>query len=418
MSLAHVELLHVSLDFVPGEERNVGRLARLGHRILFEFDPGFLTSSLPLSPLHLPIEGGVFEEKSRVFDGLFGVFDDSLPDGWGRLLLDREMDRLGIGRERLGPLDRLAFVGEAGAGALVYRPSLDAGTPPSVVDLHALAGNAREVLEGDEETVFPELLAMGGSSGGARPKVMLSWHPRDGRLAVGGRGSAEGFIPLLVKFASREDPPDVGAIELAYADMARAAGVEVAPTWLLGATDEQPGFFATRRFDRPAGGGRQHLHSLCGLVHADHRIPSTDYETLLKVTRLLTRDQRAVEQVFRRMVFNVLAHNRDDHSRNFAFLMDASGAWRSAPGYDLTFSHGPGGEHWMTLAGEGRDPGAEHLLAVAIEVGVGARAARAILSEVREGVSGWDRFASSAGVTRASRRRIGGILTRHLVDSP
>ena len=217
-----------------------------------------------------------------------------------------------------------------------------------------------------------------------------------------------------MKFASREDPPDVGAVELAYAEMARAAGVEMAPAWLLGGRDGHPGFFATRRFDRLPEGGQLHLHSLCGLLHADHRVPSTDYETLLKVTRLLTRDQRAVEQAFRRMVFNVFAHNRDDHSRNFAFLMDGGGTWSLAPAYDLTFSHGPGGEHWMTLAGEGRDPGNPHLLAVAAEVGVAERNARTIIDEVKAGVSRWDDFASTAGVSRRSRRKVGDVLKVHL----
>lgn len=414
MSFEPVELLHVSIRFSPGQETAVGRLARLGHRILFEFDPAFLAAPLPLSPLQLPPRSGVHEERSRTFEGLFGVFDDSLPDGWGRLLMDREMDRLGIGRERLTPLDRLAYVGEDGAGALIYRPSRTQGPSPPEVDLSALAADARKVLEGDEDTVFPELLALGGSSGGARPKVLVCWHPATGRIGVGDGVPEEEFVPLLVKFASREDPPDVGAVELAYAEMARSAGVEMAPTWLLGARDDHPGFFATNRFDRPPGGGRLHLHSLCGLLHADHRVPSTDYETLLKVTRLLTRDQRAVEQAFRRMVFNVLAHNRDDHSRNFAFLMDASATWRLAPAYDLTFSHGPGGEHWMALAGEGRDPGSQHLLAVAAEVGVAERTARTIVDEVAASVSRWDGFASTAGVTRTSRRKIGGILTAHL----
>jgi len=405
-----VETLDVALAFEPGAEIPVGRLACNGHRILFEFARSFLDDPLPISPIMLRPAPGVLDEPRHRFEGLFGVFDDSLPDGWGRLLLDREMDRLGVGRERLTPLDRLAFVGEQGAGALVYRPAYEAGNEPGDVDLHGLAEGALRVLSGEAGDVLRELLALGGSSGGARPKVRVDWHPEAGTLVAGRWMPDEGFLPLLVKFGNVEDPVDAGAVEHAYAAMARAAGIEVAPTWLLGARDDHPGFFATRRFDRPGHGRRLHLHSLCGVVHADHRFPSTDYETLLKATRLLTADQRAVEQVFRRMVFNVLAHNRDDHSRNFAFLMDSAGQWRPSPAYDLTFSHGPGGEHWMTLAGEGRQPGWEHVSSVARDTGVGDRSACDIVGEVRDAVGRWTDHAEGAGVSPGSAARILAVL--------
>lgn len=408
MSFVPVSLLHVGLR-LGSEERAVGRLARVERRILFEFDAGFIADPIPLSPAHLAVTPGVHEEKKRVFDGLFGVFDDSLPDGWGRLLLDREMDRRGVGRHALTPLDRLAFVGDHGAGALVYRPAWDADERPSAVDVLALAEEARLVLEGDSESVFPELLALGGSSGGARPKVLVAMRVADGAISVGRKEAPPGYVPVLVKFRNRSDPEDTGAVELAYARMAATAGIEMARTWLVGSTATSPGFFATERFDRAP---RAHLHSVCGLLHADHRVPSLDYEGLLRAVRWLTRDQRAVEQMYRRAVFNVYAHNRDDHSRNFAFLLDHERNWRLAPAYDLTLSGGPGGEHWMTVAGEGRAPGEAHLRTVAERVGIPSAAARAITDEVRTAISDWAAVAAAAGVTPATSRRVAATLAR------
>lgn len=409
MNLTGTVRLDVALRFDGGADRPIGRLARVDRRILFEFAPSFLADPLPLSPVHMAHRPGVLEEPRRTFDGLFGVFDDSLPDEWGRLLIDRELDRLGVGRELLTPLDRLAIVGEGGPGALIYRPAIDAAKAPEDVDLRSLADEARAVLEGDSSTVFPELLALGGSSGGSWPKVLCAWRPRDGALIVGRRPLPEGFVAVLVKFRNAGEPKDAGAVEHAYAAMARAAGVDVAPAWLLAPVRGDPGFFATRRFDRDP---RVHIHSLCGLLHADYRVPSVDYEDLLKTTRFLTRDQRAVEQMFLRMAFNVFAHNRDDHSRNFAFQMDAAGTWTLAPAFDLTFSSGPGGEHWMTVAGEGREPGESHLLAVAERVDVPAKSAAHAIDAVRTAVASWGTFAVASDVGRASRARVNKALAR------
>lgn len=411
MTPAHTTELRVSLRFgdvggVGGRRRPVGRLALVGGRTLFEFDPSFLAAPLPLSPVHLPVRPGVCVERDNAFAGLFGLFDDSLPDGWGRLLLDREMERLGVARGRLTPIDRLAWVGEHGPGALIYEPTTHPRHEPGSVDLASLAAEARLVLEGDADSVFAELLALGGSSGGARPKVGLSWNPLDGRVRTGPGADPPGFVEVIVKFSARSDPPDVGAIEHAYAQMARAAGVDVAPTWLIPA-GAGPAFFATQRFDRAP---RVHMHSLSGLLHADHRVPSTNYVDLLKLTRWLTRDQRAVDQMYRRMVFNVLARNRDDHSRNFGFLMDQAGEWRISPAYDLTFSSGPGGEHWMSVAGEGRTPARSHCLQVASAAGVAQGRAEAIIEEVRGAVAGWRAHAIDAGVGTHSADRIGHAL--------
>ena len=269
------------------------------------------------------------------------------------------------------------------------------------------------MLDGDETSVLSELLALGGSSGGARRKVNVLFDPTSRRVTtdpVASRGS----VPVLVKFPTQRDPVDIGAIEHAYANMAVAAGIEVAPTWLLEGS-AGPGFFATQRFDR---GTTVHVHTLCGLLHADHRVPCISYSDTLKLTSWLTRDHQQVDQTFRRMAFNVLAHNRDDHSRNFAFLLGPAGAgfesarWRISPAYDLTFSEGPGGEHWMAIAGEGRHPGLSHMLAVAREAGVPEKRARQVIDEVRAAVDLWPNFAAAAGVGAPSRDRIRGVLAK------
>ena len=409
MSFTPTTRLNVAFRF-DGSLRPVGQLALAQRRLLFEFAPSFLKDGLPLSPFTLPVKTGVHEEKKYTFEGLHGVFNDSLPDGWGRLLLDRAMEGVGVRRDQLTPLDRLAFVGSAAMGALTYEPAAASGEPvASTVDLLRLAEASRQVLAGDSAAVVAELLELGGSSGGARPKVFVDYHPERDALAVGSSVPQPGYLPLLVKFAARSDPEDVGAVEYAYAAMARAAGIRVSPTWLLRPSPSHPGFFGTRRFDRDDE-HRVHVHSLSGLLHASHRFPSTNYETLLNVTRRLTRDQRSVESVFRRMVFNVAAHNRDDHSKNFAFQMSAAGEWSPTPAYDLTFSEGPGGTHWMALGGECKAPGRGHLLATARGAGVPEKAALAALDEVRAAVARWEAFASAAGVSRGSAERIGARL--------
>ncbi len=385
----------------PGDEQRVGRLARRQRRIYFEYDPAFVAAGVELSPFELPLASGLYTDRHQTFEGLPGLLHDSLPDGWGRLLLDRQARRLGI--TGLTPLDRLACVGDRGMGALVYRPEVAMDGAAGALDLDVLAGQAAEILEGHADELLPALLQLGGSPAGARPKVLLGRRP-DGVWVHGAADLPPDWAAWLVKFPARSDPADIGAIEAAYAQMARAAGIDVTETALLPSTTG-PGWFGTRRFDRHAG-QRLHVHTLSGLLHADHRVPSLDYQDVLQATFLLTKDDRAVRQQFRRAVFNVRAHNRDDHSRQFAFLLGADGAWRLAPAYDLTFSDGPGGEHAMLVMGEGASPDDTHLLALAARAHLPPRVARQIMAEVAEGISRWPALAAAHGVSRPQRAEI------------
>lgn len=387
-----------------GATRPLGRLALHRGQVLFEYDPDFTARPLEVSPVRLPVGPGTRAAPHEPFDGLLGLFADSLPDGWGRLLVDREADRLGLGRHALTPLDRLALVGPDGPGALVYRPSV-ASPWSGRLDLVALAAQARRVEQGHAEAVFAQILALGGSSGGARPKALVGYRPGDGAAVA---GEAPGFVPAIVKFGRHVDGIDAGAVEVAYAEMARAAGIEVSECWLAATSPRRPGWFLTRRFDRQP---RLHVHTLAGLLHVDPRVPSLDYRDYLNTTRWLTRDQAAVEQAWLRAAFNVLAHNRDDHARNFAFVLDAEGAWRLSPAYDLTFSSGPGGEHWTTTAGEGRHPGIAQLEVLGREAGVSPAAVSRGLDAVQVALGTWRARARNLGVRAATIARITSVIS-------
>lgn len=399
-------LLHVALE-LNNETRAVGRLALKDRHIWFEYHPDFITTGLQISPFKLPLKTGAIQCTDRVFEGLFGVFNDSLPDGWGRLLLDRQLNSYGIIPETLTALDRLAYVGERGMGALRYKPEVNIGNVHlDCLNLDHLAREAEIVLTGNSQKVFEDLLALNGSSNGALPKIVAAVSANKKQLYYGANKLAKGCSHWIIKFLAGMDSKDMGAIEYAYSHMARAAGIEIPETYLF-PCKSHAGYFGVKRFDR-VGNNSLHMHTLCGLIHADYRVPNLDYETFLKVTYLLTKDITEVEKAFRLAVFNVLAHNRDDHSKNFAFLMDHSGTWRLAPAYDLTFSYGPGGEQSMMVVGEGKNPKVTHLLALANKFSL--KNAKAIIAQVSTSVAQWKKHASAAGVSRGSIEKIGKLL--------
>jgi serine/threonine-protein kinase HipA len=397
----HVETLRVdiALDGVP---RPVGRMAWRQSEFMtyFEFDRAFLDDPLPISPFGLPAKPGVFAATRGLFEGVHGLFNDSLPDGWGRKLLDRSLQRRGLDFRFLTPLDRLAAVGASGMGALLYHPEmpLDEAPPNGPADLDWLAGQARLAEDDVPEADVDRLRQAEGSSGGARPKIVMAYDPEVRSVRYDdGRDLPPGFSRWLLKFSSKDDPSEMGAEEYAYASMARAAGVEFPEVDLI--RTRTTGYFAVRRFDRD-GGARRHVHTASGLIGTDYRLAgSFDYDTLLRLTHVLTKDAREVAQMFRRMAFNVFGHNRDDHAKNHAFLMDAGGRWRLSPAYDVTFSNGPGGEHNLAVAGEGRRPGEREILKVAETASVPKGEARRIVEEVREAVRRWPEFADEAGLS-------------------
>lgn len=403
MRRADIAKVEVRLTFAPGLERAVGILAASGGRIYFEYDPTFLAQPLWLSPFKLPPQGGLLEHRDRDFGPLPGVFDDSLPDGWGLLLMDRFFRQQGIPPAEIGPLERLAFLGSRTLGALTYHPPSESadGRAPKI-DLQEMAAAAAEVLRGDAGDVLPQLLRAGGSPGGARPKVLVG--VRGEELLSGEGDLPEGFEAFIVKFPAEAEDRDAGRIEEAYARMAREAGIDMPPTRLFETRGGGP-YFGVRRFDRQEG-RRFHVHTFGNLIHANFRLPSCDYQQLFEVTRLLTRRHADLLQQFRRMVFNVLSHNRDDHAKNFAFRMNDRGEWGLSPAYDLVYSQGPGGEHTTTIAGEGKAPHRRHLIAAAADAGIDAAEAEKAIEAVSAAVSSWSTHAKDLEIGEKRRRQI------------
>jgi serine/threonine-protein kinase HipA len=384
---------------ITSQSLTVGRLARRDRVIYFEYDTAFLTTKLELSPFRLPLASGVFEGPETVFERLHGLFNDSLPDGWGRLLMDRKLSQTGIPPGQLTPLDRLAWVGRHGMGALTYNPEHPARPDAKgAIDLDRLAAQSRLVLEDNPKAVLDELLKAGVSPHGARPKALVGVPAGGESLIHGVDDLPDDYEHWIVKFRAVSDPIDAGAVENAYAEMAREAGVDMLPTRLFPAK-KGPGYFGIKRFDR-VGNRRLHMQTVSGLLNLDHTLPSLAYSGLLKATRMLTRRQAEVDQMFARMVFNVLAHNRDDHSKNHSFLMAEDGRWYASPAYDVTFASGPGGEHALAVGGEGRNPGADHIRAVAKDAGVTERTAAAVIERVKASVERWPAFASGNGVSK------------------
>ena len=341
----------------------------------FQYAPQWLHTGYSISPFSLPLESRVFVAGRHPLDGMFGVFDDSLPDGWGRLLVDRMLKRRGIDPNEANPLFRLALVGEHGSGALEYRPAVGASMRPEATDLDAIALDCSRVLEAHEPGDLDRLFAMGGSSGGARPKV---FYEIDGE-------------EWIVKFPSSVDPPDIGEREYALALAAKECGIEM-PDVRLMPSARCGGYFATKRFDRvrrPDGGvDKVHMASVGALLETSHRIPNLDYGLLMRLALRLTGDMREVERVFLLMAFNVLCGNRDDHSKNFTFVRDAVRGWRLSPAYDLTSNPGMNGEHATTVNGKGRDISEDDMLAEAKAVGISQARAKEAIDRVRNALAG------------------------------
>lgn len=411
MKFKPIQQMSVYLE-LEGNERKLGTLAWSGRerRAYFEYAAEFLAAPLLMSPFHMMASTELIAAPRDPFDGLHGLFNDSLPDGWGRLLLDRRLQRAGIDYTRLTPIDRLSAVGRTGMGALSYVPELpDDQKQQSVTDLDWFADQVELVQTEMDVADIDSLQGAQGGSAGARPKIMIGFNKAENTCVLDyGQPLDPGFEKWMVKAPSPDDPREIGAEEKAYALMAVAAGLTMAETRLL-ETRKGRRLFATKRFDRtPAG--RLHMHTASGLLNASHREATLNYEQLHKLTHMMTRDAAEVLKMFRNMVFNVYARNRDDHAKNHAFLMDGNGRWSLAPAYDLTFSSGPGGEHSTAIAGEGRNPGMSHLLAVSRGASISDQDAREVIEQVRAAVDRWPQFAEEVQLSRSRTAELGKFL--------
>lgn len=355
------------------KERLVGTLALTkSHKVAFEYSDSWLEKGFSINPFSLPLKKQVFLPAKPYFQGLFGVFADSLPDAWGNILLNRLLKRNGIALEELNILDRLAIVGNSGMGALTYQPEFTLTEHKSSLDLDYLAMECQKILTTEYSENLDELYMLGGTSGGARPKIMTQIDGEE----------------WIIKFPAHIDMPNAGEMENDYALCAKKCGITMTKTHLF-PSKNCSGYFGTQRFDRISkdNGCTEKLHMLtaAALLELDFEQPSLDYHSLMKLTKIITREHTPdVENMFRRMCFNVYAHNLDDHSKNFTFIYDdKKNHWRLSPAYDLTYSTTYYGEHTTTVDGNGRNPGKKELLAVGLEAGLKKQKCEAVIEEIK-----------------------------------
>lgn len=383
-----------------GEDWLLGELLDDGREVLFSWSAQALDKGIELSPLRLKLAPGTRGNFPAHQHHLPGLLADSLPDGWGLLLMDRLFRQQG--QRHPGPLDRLAFVGDRGMGALRFVPDTAADTPIPDWSLLALAEESARTLQGEADTALRQLAALGGSPQGARPKALV-WHDvQRGRMSTVPDPGAQ---PWLVKFPAQGEHKEVCAMEQLYMLLARRCGLDVPDSQAFDLSARQAAF-GMARFDRKDG-LRIPVHSLAGLLHIDFRLPgSADYTSFLRATRALCRDESEVERAYERAIFNVLFHNRDDHPKNVAWYLSADGRWRLAPAFDLTFSEGPRGQHHMDVCGEARQVTRKHLLQLATESSIAHQRAEAIIDRMLAQADSMTELAQGLPIRKTTLKRM------------
>jgi len=372
--------------------------------VVFEWDRDFLLTPIELSPLNFAKSPEVVEFKRDLFEGLPGLFADSVPDGWGKILLKRGLDKSGVTTSALSPLDALAYIGDSGMGALSFAPEMREPNEwaDGKVSLSELEKGIKPILEGTASKVLETFIANGASPNGARPKIILK--ESNGKF-YSANSSVKGD-EWLIKFKATSDPQGIGRLEYVYSEMARRSGLNMPETRLF--KSEGKFYFGVKRFDRVPE-GRIHVHTLSGLLHVNPGNFSIDYNHYAKVAQMLTNDVREVEKVIRLAAFNILACNQDDHAKNVAFTMSQGGEWRVAPAYDLTYHVNPFKEHKMLLNGEGR-PTEKNLLAFSQSFGISARKSKILIDQVKEGVSTFKELASEFDIPKALVKEVSAAI--------
>ena len=433
MTLAEVRLWGRTIGAVSLEDG--GRFAA------FQYDPAFRESRIEVAPLRMPLSDRVYvfpDLPERTFHGLPGLLADSLPDRFGNALIDTWLATQGRTAQSFNAVERLCYTGNRGMGALEFAPAM--GPRPQAVkniQIDALVKLASEILSQRQnlttsfasdrrQEALNDILRVGTSAGGARAKAVIAWNPATHEVRSGQVAAGKGFGYWLLKFdgvagnkdKELEDPKGYGAIEYAYALMAQAAGVTMSECRLLEENGRR--HFMSRRFDRLEGGEKLHMQSLCALAHFDfNEAGAYSYEQAFLAMRQLNLRMAAVEEQFRRMVFNIIARNQDDHVKNIAFLMDKAGQWSLAPAFDVTYSYNPSG-HWtanhqMTMNGKRDGFTWADFRACAKGALLKRGRAELIVEEVRAAVARWPGFAEQAQVGREYRQR---IQTTHRLEFP
>ncbi len=413
MSFEPIKKLAVYRRLSDGTETLLGQLVQNKQAVYFQYDTAYLTRYHSLSPFTLPFTNELTQAPLQPHQGLHGVFADSLPDGWGLLLMDQVFRQHGIQPQQVTAMDRLAYIGSSGIGALSFQPISDwkdAGEDHWVT-LDSLGQQATQLFDGEADAVLAALANTGGS-GGARPKALVYLNPQQSEQIS--TLPQAGLQPWLVKFTSQNLllGHEEGLCEAAYLTMAQNAGIEV-PEWQLFIppdSSEAKAWLALKRFDcstNQHSSGRYHTHTLCGLLDADFRQPSMDYEDLIRASQALCKSPAAGQHQFTRALFNLFADNQDDHTKNWSFLMDDNGQWRLAPFYDVTFSPNPHHQHMMSYAGFGQQPSIDAVQKLAAQANFSKwKDAQHEISKVLDALSQWPVVAAELDIAPSTIKMI------------
>ncbi len=406
---------------------------------VFEYDPTFKQTGIELAPMHMPLGEEIFAFPTLnedTYKGLPGLLADSLPDKFGNALIDQWLAETGRTPKSFNPVERLTYVGTRGMGALEFHPVFEKSATDTVsLDIQELVELSSKVLalkEEQNEKLYPQpthknidglsnILAVGTSAGGARAKAIIAWNETTNNVRSGQIEAGDGYSYWLLKFdgvsnnkdKELADPKGYGRIEYAYHLMAKEAGIEMTQCRLM--EENNRAHFMTKRFDRTEDGQKLHMQSLCALGHHDFNMSgASSYEQAFLMCNLLGLGMADKEQLFLRMVFNVLAYNRDDHTKQIAYLMDKNGQWRLSPAYDVTYAYNPDGEftslHQMTVNRKRDNISDEDFLAVAERQGLNRASAKRLIENTKSATANWHRFAEAAEVDERKTQLIGALI--------
>lgn len=405
----------------------------------FEFDEAFIKTGLDLSPVWMPLEE--LQKGNRIFSfpglpnqtyhGLPGLLADSLPDRFGNELINAWLARQGRTADSMNPVERLCYIGKRGMGALEFEPTtpgpIDTSITIEIDELVKLAKEAMEVKQGLDTSIedidgLMNIIRVGTSAGGARAKAVIAYNEKTKETRSGQLEVPKGFTHWLLKLdgVTNEklgDPKGYGRIEYAYYKMALACGIEMMESKLM--EEHGRAHFMTRRFDRLSGNNKLHMQTLCGVAHYDYNQPTTySYEQAFQVMRDLRLEHSDAEQLFRRMVFNVIAINNDDHTKNISFLMDKDGNWKLSPAYDVTYAFDPTNlwlaQHQLSINGKRKDITTADILTIAKEISL--KKGKDIIAEIAVGISGWEGFANEAGIPVKQMADIGKLHLTGIIN--
>ena len=412
-----VRELSIYRRLTNGDRLLMGQLAQNTSGSYLQLANDYLTRCGNPSPYQLDSSNTLQRPTDGELHQIHGVVADSLPDGWGLLLMDRVFRQRGLIPERMTAMDRLAYMGNRCMGALEFEPDQGQTNAAEMIELQQLGNDAIRVYEGQTDEVLAALSQAGGS-GGARPKAQI-YLDNDWQTLNTCADPAGALEPWLIKFTSEGLGlgHDEGVCEAAYLQMAAQAGIDTPRSHLV-ESNTGPGWLALKRFDCLANGGRLHMHSACGLLNANFRLPSLDYETLIKAANQLCGSVTAGKAIFRRAMFNLFALNQDDHSKNWAFMQDDIGQWTPSPHYDVTYSPSTHGEHATAFSGYGKQPPVKAIVQLARQAGYrNLRDAEEVIQQVIEAINQWDSIAQANHVPNTRRLSISNALAQNIREN-